>query len=169
MGRENNARAKARFDRDAAEIARLTQQNTELQTQVEALTKELEEVKTHSEEAAAAGAPVDPGLTQELEALRADKANLEKALADAQAAHVLSSSEATGLTGTLVSRIVQWKVCRYLNTKCRRAFVLNGITSLLSGIVSSPRRPTGPRWLLPARCLLMLLRLKANGKRSGQS
>ncbi|TBU44414.1 hypothetical protein BD309DRAFT_35497 [Dichomitus squalens] len=100
-GRENNARAKARFDRDAAEIARLTQQNTELQSQVEALTHELEEVKNHLQEAAAAGVPVDHGLTQELEALRTDKANLEKALADAQAAHVLSSSEATGLTGTL--------------------------------------------------------------------
>ncbi len=104
-GQENNARAKARFGKDALEIARLKQETTELQERVGALSKELEEVKTHSQEAAAAGASLDPALTQELEALRADKASLEKALAEERAALVANSAQTTGLSETLVSEI----------------------------------------------------------------
>lgn len=103
MGQENNARAKARFNKDGLEITRLKQESTELQERVDALTKELEEVKAHSQEAAAAGAPVDPGLTQELEALRADKASLEKTLAEERAALVVNSTQTAGLNETLVS------------------------------------------------------------------
>ncbi|KAM5539450.1 hypothetical protein V8D89_006902 [Ganoderma adspersum] len=101
MGQENNARAKSRFNKDALEITRLKQESTELQERVDALTKELEEVKTHSQEAAAAGASVDPALTQELEALRADKASLEKALAEERAALVVNSTQTVGLNESL--------------------------------------------------------------------
>ncbi|PIL22755.1 transporter [Ganoderma sinense ZZ0214-1] len=100
-GQENNSRAKARFNKDALEITKLKQESTELQERVDALTKELEEVKTHSQEAAAAGASVDPALTQELEALRADKASLEKALAEERAALMVNSAQTTGLNESL--------------------------------------------------------------------
>ncbi|KAI0699945.1 hypothetical protein C8T65DRAFT_709807 [Cerioporus squamosus] len=101
LGKENNARAKTRFDRDAENIARLTQANTELQSQVESLSKELEEVKARSQEAAASGAPVDPGLAQELEALRTEKTSLEQALAREQAAHLVSSAQVSEQAATL--------------------------------------------------------------------
>ncbi|RPD77585.1 hypothetical protein L226DRAFT_326433 [Lentinus tigrinus ALCF2SS1-7] len=102
VGKENNARAKTRFDRDAGEIQRLKDANAELQTQMESLTKELEEVKTRSQEAAASGAAVDPGLAHELEALRTEKASLEQALAKEQAAHLVSSAQVSEQAATLL-------------------------------------------------------------------
>ncbi|KAI0770118.1 hypothetical protein C8Q74DRAFT_1333063 [Fomes fomentarius] len=83
----NIAKSKNRFDRDAAEIQRLNQLNTELQTKVDELAKELEEVKANIQAAA-----VDPGLNHELEALRTEKASLEQLLAKEKAAHLISSS-----------------------------------------------------------------------------
>ncbi len=85
--KKNNSRSKNRFDRDGAEIQRLNQLNTELQTKVDELAKELEEVKANIQAAA-----VDPGLNQELEALRTEKASLEQLLAKEKAAHLISSS-----------------------------------------------------------------------------
>ncbi|KAI0629748.1 hypothetical protein C8Q77DRAFT_263303 [Trametes polyzona] len=93
INKDNNQKAKARFEREGAEIVRLTQLAADLQARVDALTAELEEAKAHSQEAAAAGAPVDPELAKELEALRAEKANLEQLLAQEKAAHQLVSSQ----------------------------------------------------------------------------
>ena len=98
----NNERSKGRFERDAQEVARLNELNTQLQTTVDALTKELEEVKAKSQEAAASGAPVDPGLAEELEALRTEKASLEQLLAKEQAAHLVSSAQVSEQAATLV-------------------------------------------------------------------
>ncbi|KAI0330460.1 hypothetical protein GY45DRAFT_1323591 [Cubamyces sp. BRFM 1775] len=90
--KENNQRAKSRFDRDAAENQRLNSVIAELEARVEALTKELDEAKSNSQAAAASGAPVDPELAQELEALRTEKVNLEQLLAQEKAAHLAASS-----------------------------------------------------------------------------
>ena len=155
-GQENNARAKARFGKDATEITRLKQETTELQERVEALTKELEEVKTHSQEAAAVGASVDPALSQELEALRADKASLEKALADEQAALVVSSTQTAGLTETLVSGLGGGRRSLFIDPDRRRS-------SALSTPVSSLRRLPGHRALPLPKSPLILPRPRANG------
>lgn len=100
LNKENNQKAKTRFEREGAEIQRLNALTTELQARVESLTQELDEAKAHSEEAAASGAPVDPELAKELEALRTEKANLEQLLAQEKAAHLVVSSQ----VGELVSR-----------------------------------------------------------------
>ncbi|KAJ8468503.1 hypothetical protein ONZ51_g9602 [Trametes cubensis] len=99
--RENNQRAKSRFDRDAAENQRLNQVIAELESRVEALTKELDEAKANAQVAAASGAPVDPELAKELEALRAEKANLEQLLAQEKAAHLAASSRVGEHTASL--------------------------------------------------------------------
>ena len=98
----NNERSKGRFERDAQEVARLNELNTQLQTTVDALTKELEEVKAKSQEAAASGASVDPALAEELEALRTEKASLEQLFAKEQAAHLVSSAQVSEQAATLV-------------------------------------------------------------------
>ena len=155
-GQENNARAKARFGKDATEIARLKEEITALKERVEALTKELEEVKTHSQEAAALGASVDPALSQELEALRADKANLEKALTDEQAALVVSSTQTAGLTETLVSELKGGQRLSYADADRRRSFALSTRVSLL-------RRLPGRRQLPLLKSLLISPPLRPNG------
>lgn len=104
LNRENNQKAKTRFEREGAEIQRLNALTTELQARVESLTQELDEAKAHSEEAAAGGAPVDPELAKELEALRTEKANLEQLLAQEKAAHLVVSSQVNEQTSSLVSR-----------------------------------------------------------------
>ncbi|EIW59409.1 uncharacterized protein TRAVEDRAFT_121374 [Trametes versicolor FP-101664 SS1] len=93
LNKENNQKAKTRFEREGAEIQRLNALTTELQARVESLTQELDEANAHSEEAAASGAPVDPELAKELEALRTEKANLEHLLAQEKAAHLVVSSQ----------------------------------------------------------------------------
>ena len=129
LGKENNARAKGRFDRDAGEIQRLKTVNAELETQMESLSKELEEVKARSQEAAASGAPVDPGLAQELEALRTEKASLEQALAQEQAAHLLSSAQVSEQAVTLVSNASLITRQLILMTVCRTSFVQSATRS----------------------------------------
>lgn len=104
--RENNARAKSRFEREAQEIQRLKDQGAELQSQVEGLTKELDEVKARSQEAAASGAQVDPGLAQELESLRMEKASLQELFNNEQAAHLLSAAQVSEQAATLVSSLI---------------------------------------------------------------
>ncbi|KAI0373683.1 hypothetical protein BV20DRAFT_669146 [Pilatotrama ljubarskyi] len=101
INRDNNQKAKARFEREGAEIKRLTQLVAELEARVDTLTKELDEAKTHSAEAAANGAPVDPQFAQELEALRTEKANLELLLAQEKAAHLAVSSRVGEQTAAL--------------------------------------------------------------------
>ncbi|KAI8994233.1 hypothetical protein BD414DRAFT_506685 [Trametes punicea] len=101
INRENNQKAKARFDRDAIEKQRLTQLIAELESRVEALTKELDQAKANSQAAAASGASVDPELAQELEALRTEKANLEHLPAQEKAAHLAASSRVGEQTASL--------------------------------------------------------------------
>ncbi|KAI0357500.1 hypothetical protein OH77DRAFT_1435746 [Trametes cingulata] len=101
INRDNNQKAKARFEREGAEIQRLTQLVTELEARVETLTKELDDAKARSAEAAANGASIDPELAQELEALRAEKANLELLLAQEKAAHLTVSSRVGEQTAAL--------------------------------------------------------------------
>ena len=66
------------------------------------MTKELDEAKANAQVAAASGAPVDPELAKELEALRAEKANLEQLLAQEKAAHLAASSRVGEHTASLV-------------------------------------------------------------------
>ena len=103
---QNNVRAKARFDRDGQEIQRLTQLNAELQTKVDELASEVEKVKANAQAAAAEGAAVDPGLAQELDALRTEKASLEQLLAKEKAAHLVSSSQVSEQAASLVGVIL---------------------------------------------------------------
>ncbi|KAI0826824.1 hypothetical protein BC628DRAFT_1319381 [Trametes gibbosa] len=98
INKDNNQKAKTRFEREGAEIQRLNQLVTELQAQVDALTKELGDAKVHSEQAAAAGAPVDPALAQELESLRIEKANLEHLLVEEKAAHLAATVQVSEQT-----------------------------------------------------------------------
>ncbi|KAI9059234.1 hypothetical protein FKP32DRAFT_1606262 [Trametes sanguinea] len=92
LNRENNQKAKNRFERDAQEKTRLAELVTELEARIQSLTTELEEVRSNAQAAAESGAPVDPALTQELEALRTEKANLEQLLAEEKAAHLAASA-----------------------------------------------------------------------------
>ena len=103
LSRDNNQKAKARFERDGAEKDRLTQVVADLEARVASLTQELEEAKAHSREAAASGASVDPQLAQELESLRSEKTHLEQLLAEEKAAHLVASSRADEQTVSLVS------------------------------------------------------------------
>ncbi|KAI0647815.1 hypothetical protein C8Q79DRAFT_924901 [Trametes meyenii] len=93
INRENNQKAKARFEREGAELKRLNQLTSELEIRVESLTKELDEAKSNVQAAADSGASIDPELVKELEALRVEKASLEQHLAEEQAAHRTVSSQ----------------------------------------------------------------------------
>ncbi|OSD07459.1 hypothetical protein PYCCODRAFT_1456277 [Trametes coccinea BRFM310] len=101
LNRENNQKAKNRFERDAQEKTRLTELVAELEARIQALTAELEEVKSNAQAAAESGAPIDPALTQELEALRTEKANLEQLLAEEKAAHLAASAQVGEKTASL--------------------------------------------------------------------
>ncbi len=160
VGKENNARAKTRFERDAETIARLTEANTELQSQMEALNKELEDVQARSQEAAASGAPVDPGLAQELEALRAEKASLEQAFAKEQAAHLVSSAQVSEQAATLVRLGVRpTRGGPVLRVISRTSFVQSAIR------FSRRRRNGRPRERRP----LKVPQIKASGKPNARS
>ncbi len=160
VGIQNNARSKTRFERDAETIKQLTEANTELQRQMEALNKELQELKARSQEAAASGAPVDPGLVLELEALRAEKASLEQAFAKEQAAHLVSSAQVSEQAATLVRLGVR-------QTRGPPVLIVTSRTSFVqSAIRFSRRRRNGrPRERRPWR----VPQTKASGKPNARS
>lgn len=95
LGKENNEKAKRGWASRDAELL-------QLKGNLEQLTKELEEVKANSQQAAAADAPVDPALAQELETLKKEKASLEQALADERASQLIASAQTAEQVAELV-------------------------------------------------------------------
>ncbi|KAI0667763.1 hypothetical protein C8Q78DRAFT_1052496 [Trametes maxima] len=101
INKENNQKAKARFEREGAELKRLNQLTSELETRVESLTKELDEAKSNAQAAVNSGVSIDPELMKELEALRTEKASLEHLLAEERVAHLAASSQVNEQSATL--------------------------------------------------------------------
>ncbi|KAH9936573.1 uncharacterized protein B0H18DRAFT_974482 [Fomitopsis serialis] len=92
IGQKNNQKYRATFERFDTTKAQLNAQITELQTGLETVTAERDQLKAQ---------PQEQELTQQLEMLRSEKAALEKALADERTAHSSAAAPVVALQTTI--------------------------------------------------------------------
>ena len=106
LNKRNNEVAKSRFANHAQERDKLNATVAELEAQILALTTERDELKASSQDTATADSLAkEQNLVRELEALRAEKAELEKRLQEAgTASSGTQSAEAEQLKAELVSQ-----------------------------------------------------------------
>lgn len=91
-GRKNNALFKTRFEDFKTERASLEEKIKTLEAQLTTLTEDRDKLKVQSNNDTAATAQQDAALRKELETIRAEKASLEKQLADERARSALAAN-----------------------------------------------------------------------------
>ncbi|TFY64347.1 hypothetical protein EVJ58_g2677 [Rhodofomes roseus] len=102
IGQKNNQKYRASFEQFTATKAELNGQITQLQTELQTVTAERDQLKSQPP-AISPDPSKEQELTQQLESLRSEKDALEKALADERAAHSSAAAPVATLQAAIAS------------------------------------------------------------------
>ncbi|KZT67236.1 hypothetical protein DAEQUDRAFT_729270 [Daedalea quercina L-15889] len=102
IGQKNNQKYRTSFDQFGAARAQFNAQIAQLQSELQTVTAERDQLKAQPQ-AAPADSSREQELTQQLESLRSEKAAVEKTLADERTAHLGDAAPIAALQATIAS------------------------------------------------------------------